>query len=39
MVAHDLLRAHGGDLTIEAVPGIGARAWLTLPRARVLEPV
>jgi signal transduction histidine kinase len=37
VVAHDLMRAHGGDLTIEAVPGIGARAWLTLPRARVLE--
>lgn len=39
VVAHDLMRAHGGDLTIEAVPGIGARAWLTLPRSRVLEPL
>lgn len=38
VVAHDLMRAHGGDLTIEAVPGIGARAWLTLPRSRVLAP-
>ncbi|MDB5369553.1 MAG: hypothetical protein JWP20_1111 [Roseomonas sp.] len=38
VVARDLLRAHGGDLTIEAVPGIGARAWMTLPRERVLEP-
>jgi len=36
VVARDLLRAHGGDLTVEAVPGIGARAWLTLPRARVV---
>lgn len=34
--ARDLLRAHGGDLLVEAAPGIGARAWLTLPRARVL---
>lgn len=34
--ARDLLRAHGGDLLMEAAPGIGARAWLTLPRARVL---
>jgi signal transduction histidine kinase len=39
VVAHDLMRAHGGNLTIEAVPGIGARAWLTLPRSRVLEPL
>jgi signal transduction histidine kinase len=39
VVAHDLMRAHGGDLTVEAVPGIGARAWLTLPRSRVLEPL
>lgn len=37
MVARDLLRAHGGDLTLEAVPGIGARAWLTLPRERLVE--
>lgn len=37
VVARDLLRAHGGELTVEAVPGIGARAWLTLPRARVVE--
>jgi signal transduction histidine kinase len=39
VVARDLLRAHGGDLTLEAVPGIGARAWLTLPRERVVEAV
>jgi signal transduction histidine kinase len=38
VVARDLLRAHGGDLTVEAVPGIGARAWLTLPRGRVVAP-
>lgn len=36
VVARDLLRAHGGDLTVEAVPGIGARAWLTLPRERLV---
>lgn len=39
VVARDLLRAHGGDLTLEAVPGIGARAWLTLPRERLVEAV
>ncbi|SHI35368.1 Histidine kinase-, DNA gyrase B-, and HSP90-like ATPase [Roseomonas rosea] len=35
--ARELMRAHGGELTLEAAPGIGARTWLTLPRARVLE--
>jgi signal transduction histidine kinase len=35
--ARELMRAHGGELTLESVPGIGARTWLTLPRARVLE--
>ena len=35
--ARELIRAHGGELTLEAAPGIGARTWLTLPRARVLE--
>ncbi|MBP0491444.1 sensor histidine kinase [Pararoseomonas indoligenes] len=35
--ARELMRAHGGELTLEATPGIGARTWLTLPRARVLE--
>ena len=34
--ARDLLRAHGGDLLVESAPGIGTRAWLTLPRARIL---
>ena len=34
--ARDLLRAHGGELLVESTPGIGARAWLTLPRSRVL---
>ncbi len=38
VVARDLLRAHGGELTVEAVPGIGARAWLTLPRERAVAP-
>ena len=32
-----LMRAHGGELTLEVAAGIGARAWLTLPRARVME--
>jgi signal transduction histidine kinase len=36
--ARGRMRAHGGDLTLEAVPGIGARAWLTLPRERVVQP-
>ncbi|WP_426959213.1 sensor histidine kinase [Muricoccus radiodurans] len=35
--ARELLRAHGGELTLETAPGIGARTWLTLPRRRVLE--
>jgi signal transduction histidine kinase len=37
-LARDLAAAHGGDIRLEAAPGIGARAWLTLPRARLLEP-
>jgi signal transduction histidine kinase len=36
-VARDLLRAHGGDLTVEAAEGIGSRCWLWLPRHRVLS--
>ncbi len=35
--ARRLATAQGGDVRIEATPGIGARAWLTLPRERVLE--
>lgn len=35
--ARSLLEAHGGDLRLEALPGVGARAWLSLPRGRVLE--
>src|SRR4051794_21731617 len=35
-VARALLEAHGGALKLEAMPGIGARAWLTLPRTRLL---
>ena len=35
-VARSLLEAHGGGLRLEAQPGIGARAWMTLPRARLL---
>ncbi|HWL82085.1 MAG TPA: ATP-binding protein [Roseomonas sp.] len=38
MVARQLLHAHDGELTVEAVKGIGARTWLTLPRRRLLEP-
>lgn len=30
--ARALLEAHGGALRLEAVRGVGARAWLTLPR-------
>jgi signal transduction histidine kinase len=36
-LARSLAAAHGGDIRLESVPGIGARAWLTLPRARLLE--
>ena len=36
-LACSLLEAHGGALRLEAVPGIGTRAWLTLPRDRLVE--
>jgi signal transduction histidine kinase len=36
-LARSLAAAHGGDVRLESAPGIGARAWLTLPRARLLE--
>ncbi|MDQ1080193.1 sensor histidine kinase KdpD [Pseudoroseomonas cervicalis] len=36
LVARQLLHAHEGELTIEAVQGIGARTWMTLPRHRLL---
>jgi signal transduction histidine kinase len=36
-LARSLAAAHGGDIRLESAPGIGARAWLTLPRERVLE--
>jgi len=35
-VARSLLRAHGGELVLEAAPGIGARAWISLPRDRLV---
>jgi len=35
--ARDLMRAHGGDLVVEAAAGVGTRAWLTLPRRRVIS--
>jgi signal transduction histidine kinase len=35
-VARSLVEAHGGSLRLEALPGIGARAWLTLPRERLV---
>jgi signal transduction histidine kinase len=34
-LARSLLRAHGGDLAMEAAPGVGSRAYLTLPSARL----
>ncbi|MBS7790015.1 ATP-binding protein [Roseococcus sp. SDR] len=34
-LARSLLRAHGGELVIEAAPGIGARAFLSLPPERM----
>jgi signal transduction histidine kinase len=37
-LARSLAAAHGGDLKLETAPGIGARAWLTLPRERLLQP-
>lgn len=36
-LARTLAAAHGGDVRLETAPGIGARAWLTLPRTRLLE--
>ncbi len=36
-LARSLAAAHGGDIRLETAPGIGARAWLTLPRTRLLE--
>ncbi|PWS35508.1 hypothetical protein DFH01_18050 [Falsiroseomonas bella] len=36
-LARSLAAAHGGDIRLETAPGIGARAWLTLPRERLLE--
>ncbi|MFC4166744.1 sensor histidine kinase [Teichococcus aestuarii] len=37
LVARQLLRAHEGELTVEAVQGIGARTWMTLPRRCLLH--
>jgi signal transduction histidine kinase len=37
-VARALIEAHGGSLRLEATQGVGARAWLTLPRERLLAP-
>jgi len=34
-LARALMRAHGGELVIEAAPGIGARAFLSLPPERM----
>ena len=36
-LARSLAAAHGGDIRLESAPGIGARAWLTLPRNRLVE--
>lgn len=35
-LARSLAAAHGGDVRLETAPGIGARAWLTLPRTRLV---
>jgi two-component system OmpR family sensor kinase len=35
-IARSLMEAHGGGLRLEAVRDIGARAWLMLPRERLL---
>lgn len=35
-LARSLLEAHGGALRLEAVPSVGTRAWLTLPRGRLV---
>ncbi len=35
-LARALLRAHGGELVMEAAPGVGARAFLSLPADRVV---
>lgn len=37
-VARELLRAHGGELLMEAAPGVGARAFLSLPPGRITAP-
>ncbi len=37
-LAQSLVRAHGGELVLEAVPGIGARALVSLPAERVAAP-
>jgi signal transduction histidine kinase len=34
-VARALLQAHGGELLLEAAPGVGARAFLSLPRSKI----
>jgi signal transduction histidine kinase len=36
-LARSLAEAHGGDIRVESTPGVGARAWLTLPRERLMR--
>ncbi len=36
-LARSLLHAHGGDLVFETASGVGTRAWLTLPEARLVD--
>lgn len=36
-LARSLAAAHGGEIRLESAPGIGARAWLTLPRSRLMD--
>ena len=36
-LAHTLIQAHGGRLDLEPLPGLGMRATMILPRARLAE--
>lgn len=38
-ISRDIIRAHGGDVTITSVPGDGTTAVVTLPRRREVHPL